>query len=238
MNNEPDIAFPYKPPSEEIKLKYRDIFEIQKPLKPRLLKTIFDKFFSSICLFFAIPIMLVLKIMYIFEGIFINDSKGPLIFYYKAVSSGEHIKKYKIRIIKTKFIDSKLASEGDWHAYKKEWTPESRTNIGKFVKAFYLDELPQFWSIFIGDMSFVGPRPLAVHHYERDLAQGNVSRKLIKGGLLGLGHIHKGTEQMGRPDFEYEYINTYINGSSLELLLLDLNILWKGLLLVIRGKGL
>ena len=88
MNNEPDIAFPYKPPSEEIKLKYRDIFEIQKPLKPRLLKTIFDKFFSLICLFFVVPIMLVLKIMFIFEGIFNNDSKGPLIFYYRAVSSG------------------------------------------------------------------------------------------------------------------------------------------------------
>ena len=37
-----------------------------------------------------------------------------------------------------------------------------------------------------GDMSIVGPRPLSVLHYERDLAQGNVTRFLIKGGLLGL----------------------------------------------------
>ena len=55
-------------------------------------------------------------------------------------------------------------------------------------------------------MSFVGPRPLSIIHYERDLAQGNVSRKLIKGGLLGFGHIHKGTSEMGNPQFEYEYI--------------------------------
>ena len=43
-------------------------------------------------------------------------------------------------------------------------------------------------------MSIVGPRPLSVLHYERDKAQGNVTRSLLKGGLLGLGHINKGTK--------------------------------------------
>ena len=59
-----------------------------------------------------------------------------------------------------------------------------------------------------GDMSIVGPRPIAILHYERDKAQGNVTRSLLKGGLLGLGHINKGTSEMGKP--EYEYVDQYI----------------------------
>lgn len=235
---EPNIAFPYKPPSKNTKEKYKYIFDIEYDLKPRLIKILFDKFFSVLFLIISLPIFVLLKISYLIESLIDDESAGPLIFYYYAISQGRKIKKYKIRIIKQKFIDRELAKIGDWHAYKDEWKSDSRTFTGKIVKSFYLDELPQFWSIFIGDMSFVGPRPLACHHYERDLAQGNVSRKIIKGGLLGLGHIHKGTIEMGSPEYEYEYIDSYINKSSLNLLLLDLWIIWKGFVVVLKGKGL
>jgi lipopolysaccharide/colanic/teichoic acid biosynthesis glycosyltransferase len=238
MNNEPEIAFPYKPPSNYVKERYKYIFEINAPLRPRYMKLIFDKLFSFIFLVSSLPIFLLLKLAYFFESIIDPESKGPLFFYYYAISEGRKIKKYKIRIIKEKYIDKELSSIGDWHAYKNEWMSESRTYVGRFVKAFYLDELPQFWSIFIGDMSFVGPRPLAIHHYERDLNQGNVTRKIIKGGLLGLGHIHKGTDVMGSPDFEYEYIEKYIKLSAIKFLFFDISILWKGLMVVLKGKGL
>jgi lipopolysaccharide/colanic/teichoic acid biosynthesis glycosyltransferase len=79
---------------------------------------------------------------------------------------------------------------------------------------------------------------LAILHYERDKAQGNVTRFLIKGGLLGLGHINKGTPEMGNPVYEYEYIDQYIKRSSFGLLLLDLRIIWRGVLVILKGKGL
>jgi len=167
----------------------------------------------------------------------IPENKGPMFFFYNAVSAGKVIPKYKIRLIKTKFIEPKGAKRGDWIAYASEWTPDSRTYVGQFVKKFYLDELPQFYSILKGDMSIVGPRPLAILHYERDLAQGNITRKLLKGGLLGLGHINKGTSEMGNPEYEYEYVDQYMKRSSWSLLMLDLWIIWRGVLVILKGGG-
>ena len=236
--SEPKEAFPYKAPTDFIKNKYRHIFELQGPLPVRWPKLLFDKLVAGVLLLLALPILLLLKIAYVIEGIIIPENKGPLFFYYNGVSAGKVFPKYKIRLIKTQYIEPEGAKRGDWIAYSAEWTPASRTYVGRFVKKFYLDELPQFYSILRGDMSIVGPRPLAVCHYEHDRAQGNVNRSLIRGGLLGLGHIKKGTPEMGNPVYEYEYIDQYLKLSPWRLLWLDLTIIGRGIKVVLQGKGL
>jgi lipopolysaccharide/colanic/teichoic acid biosynthesis glycosyltransferase len=235
--SEPVEAFPYKPPSKLIKTRYSYIFEINKPLPPRLLKNLFDKIVGLALVLLSIPVLFFLKIGFVIEGFLIPENKGSMLFYYNAVSAGKIIPKYKIRLIKTKFIDPVGAKQHDWIAFSAEWSPQSRTYMGRFIKNFYLDELPQFFSVVKGDISIVGPRTLSVLHYERDLDQGNVSRKLIKGGLLGLGHINKGTANMGDPSYEYEYIDHYIHRSTLSLFVLDLWIIWKGIKLISKGGG-
>jgi lipopolysaccharide/colanic/teichoic acid biosynthesis glycosyltransferase len=230
-------AFPYRPPSEEVLKQYAAIFKIKKPLHPSFFKLVFDKIFASIFLVFSVPILLLIKIAYMIEGFLLPEHKGPMFFYYHAMSQGNIIRKYKIRVIKMKFIDPQGALSHEWFAYSAEWTPLSRTIVGQFVKKFYLDELPQFYNVLKGEMSIVGPRPLSVIHYDRDLKQGNVSRKLLRGGMLGLGHINKGTSRMGDAQFEYEYIHQTLRRSSFGLLRLDLWIIWRGILLIFKGGG-
>jgi lipopolysaccharide/colanic/teichoic acid biosynthesis glycosyltransferase len=235
--NEPTEAFPYTPPTDEIKSKYAHIFLLKEGLPHRFFKTLFDKVLALLLLSVSLPILLLLKIAYVIEGVFIPENKGPMLFYYWGISGGKKMKKWKIRLIKTKYIEPEGAARHDWIAFSAEWTAGSRTTVGAFAKKWYLDELPQFWSVLIGDMSTVGPRPLSVLHYERDKAQGNVTRSLLKGGLLGLGHINKGTAEMGNSLYEYQYIDEYLTRSSFGLLRLDLWIIWKGAIVILKGGG-
>jgi lipopolysaccharide/colanic/teichoic acid biosynthesis glycosyltransferase len=234
---EPSKAFPYKPPTIEIKQKYSYIFLNNLSLNNRYLKLMFDKIVAVIFLLISLPILIILKLSFILEGLLIPENKGHMFFSYNAVSQGKVFPKYKIRLIKKNYIEPEGAKRGDWIAYSAEWNEDSRTIVGAFVKKFYLDEIPQFWNVLRGDMSIVGPRPLAVIHYERDLAQGNVTRKLLKGGLLGLGHIMKGKPEFGNPIYEYDYIDQYIKRSEFGLLWLDLTIIWRGIFLILRGGG-
>lgn len=234
---EPKEAFPYKPPTSDIKKRYAHIFEINKPLPPRFFKSAFDKLVALVMMLFSAPIMLLLKLAYVVEGWLIPENAGPMFFYYNAISGGSIIPKYKIRLIKMKYIEPEGAKRHDWIAFSAEWTADSRTHIGEFAKKFYLDELPQFYSVLKGDMSIVGPRPLSILHYERDKAQGNVTRFLLRGGLLGLGHINKGTAEMGNPVYEYEYVDQYLKRSSWGLLMLDLWVIWRGVKVIVKGGG-
>ena len=114
---EPSEAFPYTPPSAEIKVKYAHIFEIVEPLPPRLIKLAFDKILATILLAFSLPILFLLYCAYIIEGVLIPENKGPMFFYYWGVSGGKLIKKWKLRLIKTRYIEPEGAARHDWIAF-------------------------------------------------------------------------------------------------------------------------
>ncbi len=52
-----------------------------------------------------------------------------------------------------------------------------------------------------------------------------------------MGHVNKGTPEMGNPVYEYENVDQYLKRSSLGLLMLDLTIIWRGVMVIVKGGG-
>ncbi|MBK8020913.1 MAG: sugar transferase [Chloroflexi bacterium] len=105
------------------------------------------------------------------------------------------------------------------------------TRIGKFLRKTSLDELPQFWNVFIGDMSLVGPRPALP--YEVDAYTGDALRRLeAQPGLTGLWQI----SARSAVDFD-RMVDLDVSYIEQQSLWMDLKILLKTPVAVLRGKG-
>ena len=106
------------------------------------------------------------------------------------------------------------------------------TKFGKFLRRYSLDELPQIWNIILGQMSFIGPRPSSSLEKERYSKEEWDKRHLLKPGITGLAQSTKRSNCTieERIAFDLEYINN----CSLSL---DIKILWKTILIVIKGDG-
>ena len=121
-------------------------------------------------------------------------------------------------------------NEVDGPIFKMKEDPRI-TRIGKFLRKYSLDELPQLLNVVMGDMSLVGPRPLPIEQVEReDMRQ--LKRLEVRPGITGLWQIR------GRSDISFSRLVKwdvwYINNWSFWL---DLNILFQTIPTVIHGKG-
>lgn len=113
----------------------------------RVLKRLFDIVCSFIGILFLSPIYLIIYIVMRIQG------DGPVIFSQERI--GYKGKPFRIFKYRTMYVDSE--SEGEPKLAQKD--DDRLTPFGKFLREHHLDELPQLWNVFVGDMSFVGPRP-------------------------------------------------------------------------------
>ena len=102
--------------------------------------------------------------------------------------------------------------------------------FGQFLRKTKLNELPQLWNIFIGDMSVVGPRPMVLNTYAHYPAEARQKLNTIRPGLTGIGSIVFRDEERYLADrdepmeFYREHIIPY--KSDLELWFVENNTLW------------
>ncbi|MCF6155176.1 MAG: sugar transferase [Candidatus Brocadia sp.] len=121
------------------------------------IKRLFDIIFSGITLVLLSPIFAITAI------VIKLSSKGPVFFRQQRCSLyGRRFTLYKFRTMvqdaEAKLSNLLVYNEMDGPVFKMKDDPRI-TKIGKFLRKFSIDELPQFWNVLMGDMSLVGPRP-------------------------------------------------------------------------------
>ncbi len=177
-------------------------------------------------LFIAILLLSVLLIpLALLSILIVLTSKGPTLYWSKRIG------KYNVTFYMPKFRTMILdAPEVATHLLED---PTSYyTPMGKFLRKYSIDELPQLYSIIHGDMSLVGPRPAL--HNQTDLIELRTKAEIhsLLPGITGLAQV-KGRDELSienKVEIEAEYLRS-------ASFLFDLRIIWLTLLKVIKKEG-
>lgn len=168
----------------------------------KMAKRIFDIVFSALVILLIFPIVFPIVIIFIkLEG------KGSVFFIQKRNGLNNKIFnciKFRTMVV-NKYADIQAAVDND----------ERITRVGKFLRNSSIDELPQFFNVFIGDMSVVGPRPHMISDNEKfeKIASNYQNRHLVKPGITGLaqingykGHINTIQDVKARTIIDLKYV--------------------------------
>ncbi|WP_306204136.1 sugar transferase [Actinoplanes sp. RD1] len=197
----------------------------------RVIKAAFDRVGALALLLLAAPVLAVVALL-VATG---PGGRGPVVFRQERVGKdGQPFTLFKFRtmVVNAEAILAELRdrNESDGELFKMREDPRI-TPVGRWLRRFSLDELPQLVNVLKGDMSLVGPRPpLAreVAGYPADMRR----RLVVKPGLTGLWQVS------GRSDLSWEESIrldlTYVENWSLAM---DLAILGRTLSAVLRSSG-
>lgn len=201
-----------------------NLFEINKKTF-RFFKRIFDAIFSII-----LGVLTAIFILPVFGLLIKITSPGPIFLRQKRVGKNGKL----IEIIKFRSMIKDAEKNGAQWAKEKD---ERVTKIGKFIRKTRIDELPQLWNIFKGELSFIGPRPERpefIETLEKEIPH-YAMRHLVKPGLSGWAQIklpHGGVGENTMEKLQYDLY--YIKNRSF---VLDLAIALKTLATLLKFEG-
>ena len=180
-------------------------------------KRLFDLVFGLILLILFLPLMLVLAIM-------IKTRMGsPVIF--RQMRPGFKGKPFYLYKFRTMGVEKD--SEGNLLPDEKRLT-----SLGRFLRRFSLDELPQLFNVVKGELSFVGPRPLLMEYLER-YNDEQARRHMVKPGITGWAQVNGRNALTWDEKFKLDV--WYVDNMSFGL---DLKILWITLVKVLKAEGI
>lgn len=184
----------------------------------RIIKRAFDIFLSALGLIILSPLMILISL-----AIFLYD-RGPV--FYRQTRYTKNGKTFRI----LKFRSMIPNAEKDGVARLAAEKDDRITPVGKFIRATRLDELPQFFNILSGDMSFVGPRPERpeiADEYEKELPEF-AFRLRVKAGLTGYAQIFGkyNTTSYDKLKLDMIYVENCSLLMDLKLLLLTLKVIF------------
>lgn len=187
----------------------------------RVVKRVFDITLSAVglvCL--LLPMVMIAVIIRL-------ESTGPAI--YKQERLGYKRIPFTLYKFRSMYIDAE-ANGPQW----AEKDDDRVTKVGAFLRKTRLDELPQLWNIFVGEMSFVGPRPEREYFYNifEEYIPDFGKRMLVKPGLTGWAQINGGYD-LG-PEEKIVYDLEYLQKRSLGM---DLKCIIKTVKLVFTHEG-
>jgi len=141
----------------------------------KYIKRTFDVCFSLLVLIFSAPVLFSALILLI-----ISNRSTRVLFFQLRPGLNERI----FKVIKMKTMNDKVDSNGQL------LSDEERTTIlGKMLRKFSIDELPQMWNVIKGDMSLIGPRPLLVEYLSQYTPEQK-RRHSVKPGITGWAQIN------------------------------------------------
>jgi lipopolysaccharide/colanic/teichoic acid biosynthesis glycosyltransferase len=161
------------------------------------------------------------------------ETPGPV--FYSQSRVGEHGRTFEALKFRSMVQDAERAT-GPVQAAAND---PRVTRVGRFMRATAMDELPQLWNIFRGDMSFVGPRALRPEEIEVDAAGKNlaldsipgfVERCTVRPGLTGIAQIYAARDIPRRQKFRFDrlYIRRRSFGLDMRLIALSFWITFRG----------
>jgi len=189
----------------------------------RFVKRAFDLAVAAVALIVLSPAMLLVAL-----AIWIED-RGPI--FYRQIRMGLDGKPFAI----VKFRSMRVGAESATGAVWAEKDDPRRTRVGRIIRAWSLDELPQLWNVLLGHMSLVGPRPERPMYVEE--FRGRIPRYMlrhhVKAGITGWAQVN-GLRGDTPLDKRIEYDLYYIENWSL---LFDLRILFLTVARVFRDAS-
>jgi lipopolysaccharide/colanic/teichoic acid biosynthesis glycosyltransferase len=204
----------------------------------RLPKRLLDKGIAGALVLLFAPVLIGVYAAMGVDMVLSRRDRGPWLYRERRISRAREFNLLKFRTLRREVLDRERGIEG--HARLFESDSENLTWAGRrFLKPWYLDELPQLFNVLRGDMSLVGPRPWPLAMVAEQVTAGLDYRKRIIAGWTGPAQVQKGVaEPAGYTDLDLAYVEACRTGRSLRLLRYDLGILAQTVRVIARGEGL